>query len=114
MWYSNSRVALPPKIRIISQSFRFSCVAITVVLISSACVVCIPSLTVTLLGNKMEVDAKDSLATLLKDSGYAAGFANEELEKLPLPIKKRVCALKALQLKSIEVFTYLFINQYRF
>jgi hypothetical protein len=41
-----------------------------------------------------------NLADLLKEGGYGN---NEFLEKLPLSQKKRVCALKKIQLASIEV-----------
>lgn len=45
-----------------------------------------------------------NLSDLLKESGYALEFPNHDILKaLPLLVKKRVCALKKLQLKSIDI-----------
>lgn len=45
--------------------------------------------------------ADGNLQNILKESGYDLG--NEVLEKLPVSQKKRVCALKKLQLSIINV-----------
>jgi hypothetical protein len=49
----------------------------------------------------MEVD-KSNLADLLKDSGYDAAN-NQFLEKIPREQKRRICALKKIQLESMQV-----------
>lgn len=46
------------------------------------------------------MSGEGNLADLLKESGYAN---NEHLEKLPVEQKKRVCALKKIQLQCIDV-----------
>nr|CDJ98218.1 Nucleosome assembly protein (NAP) domain containing protein [Haemonchus contortus] len=52
-------------------------------------------------GNKMEGDKRD-LADLLKEGGVDSEIP-EIIGKISMPVKKRVCALKKVQLDSIEV-----------